>query len=66
MPANDLQSAFVSMESKTGAVTALVGGRDYSVSSFNRVTQAKRQPGSTIKPILYAAALENGYTPLTF
>ncbi|MFS0817883.1 transglycosylase domain-containing protein [Lysinibacillus sp. 1P01SD] len=66
MPANDLQTAFVSMESKTGAVTALVGGRDYSVSSFNRVTQAKRQPGSTIKPILYAAALENGYTPLTF
>ena len=66
MPANDLQAAFVSMESKTGAVTALVGGRDYATSSFNRVTQAKRQPGSTIKPILYAAALENGYTPLTF
>ncbi|WP_155593587.1 transglycosylase domain-containing protein [Lysinibacillus cavernae] len=66
MPANDLQTAFVSMESTSGAVTALVGGRDYSVSSFNRVTQAKRQPGSTIKPILYAAALENGYTPLTF
>lgn len=66
MPKNDLQAAFVSMESKTGAVTALVGGRDYATSSFNRVTQAKRQPGSTIKPILYAAALENGYTPLTF
>jgi len=66
MPANDLQASFVSMESKTGAVTALVGGRDYAASSFNRVTQAKRQPGSTIKPILYAAALENGYNPLTF
>lgn len=66
MPTNDLQAAFVSMESKTGAVTALVGGRDYAVSPFNRVTQGKRQPGSTIKPILYAAALENGYTPLTF
>ncbi|MGY3186831.1 transglycosylase domain-containing protein [Lysinibacillus sp. TE18511] len=66
MPANDLQAAFVSMESNSGAVTALVGGRDYATSSFNRVTQAKRQPGSTIKPILYAAALENGYTPLTF
>lgn len=66
MPANDLQAAFVSMESNTGAVTALVGGRDYATSTFNRVTQGKRQPGSTIKPILYAAALENGYTPLTF
>ena len=66
LPANDLQASFVSMESKTGAVTALVGGRDYATSSFNRVTQAKRQPGSTIKPILYAAALENGYNPLTF
>ncbi|KOS66530.1 penicillin-binding protein [Lysinibacillus contaminans] len=66
MPDTDLQAAFVSMESNTGAVTALVGGRDYAASSFNRVTQAKRQPGSTIKPILYAAALENGYTPLTF
>lgn len=66
MPANDLQTGFVSMQSKTGAVTALVGGKDYAASSFNRVTQAKRQPGSTIKPVLYAAALENGYTPLTF
>lgn len=66
MPDNDLQAAFISMESNTGAVTALVGGRDYATSSFNRVTQGERQPGSTIKPILYAAALENGYTPLTF
>lgn len=66
MPANDLQTGFVSMQSKTGAVTALVGGKDYAASSFNRVTQAKRQPGSTIKPVLYAAALENGYTPLTY
>lgn len=66
MPASELQVAFVSMEPTTGAVTALVGGRDYAVSNFNRVTQGKRQPGSTIKPILYAAALENGYTPLTF
>ena len=66
MPANDLQAAFVSMKSKTGAVTALVGGRNYADSPYNRVTQTERQPGSTIKPILYAAALENGYTPLTF
>lgn len=66
MPDNDLQVAFVSMETDTGAITALVGGRDYATSPFNRVTQAKRQPGSTIKPILYATALEHGYTPLTY
>lgn len=66
MPDNDLQVAFISMEPETGAVTALVGGRNYATSPFNRVTQAKRQPGSTIKPILYAAAIEKGYTPLTY
>lgn len=66
MPNSDLQVAFLSMEAGTGGITALVGGRDYAASPFNRVTQAKRQPGSTIKPILYAAALEKGYTPLTF
>lgn len=66
MPTNDLQVAFVSMETDTGAVTALVGGRNYATSPFNRVTQAKRQPGSTIKPIVYAAALEQGYSPLTY
>lgn len=42
------------------------GGVDYAESPFNRATQAKRQPGSAMKPILYAAALENGYSPLTF
>ncbi|WP_042470745.1 transglycosylase domain-containing protein [Bacillus ndiopicus] len=66
MPNTDLQVGLVSMDVKTGFVTALVGGRDYSKSSFNRVTLAERQPGSSIKPILYAAALENGFTPLTF
>lgn len=66
MPANDLQVGFVSMDPKTGFVTALVGGRDYSESSYNRVTLASRQPGSAIKPILYAAALENGFTPLSY
>lgn len=66
MPENELQVAFVSMEAKTGEITSLVGGRNYAASPFNRVTQAKRQPGSTIKPVLYASALENGYTPLTF
>lgn len=66
MPASELQVGFVSMEADTGFVTALVGGRDYSKSSYNRVTLASRQPGSAIKPILYATALEHGYTPLTF
>lgn len=62
----DLQVGFMSVEPETGFVTALVGGIQYSESTFNRVTQAKRQPGSAIKPILYAAALENGFSPLTF
>lgn len=66
MPDNELQVGFVSMDPKTGFVTALVGGRDYSESSYNRVTLASRQPGSAIKPLLYAAALEEDFTPLTF
>lgn len=66
MPDNDLQVGLVSMDVQTGQVTALVGGRDYKESPYNRVTQALRQPGSAIKPFLYAAALENGFTPLTF
>jgi 1A family penicillin-binding protein len=66
MPNDSLEVGFVSMEPETGYVTALVGGRSYSESPFNRVTQAKRQPGSTIKPLLYAAALEEGFSPLTF
>jgi len=66
MPNNELEVGFISMEPKTGYVTALIGGRSYSESPFNRVTQAKRQPGSTIKPLLYAAALEKGFSPLTF
>ena len=47
----------------TGDVKALVGGFDFNASEFNRVTQAKRQPGSAFKPIVYAAALENGFSP---
>ncbi len=66
MPDSELQIGLVSMDPKTGFVTALVGGRDYQTSSFNRVTLAERQPGSAIKPFLYSAALENGYTPMTF
>ncbi|MEK3935843.1 PBP1A family penicillin-binding protein [Sporosarcina sp. FSL W7-1349] len=66
MPDSGLQVGFISMEPNTGAITSLVGGVDYAESPFNRATQAKRQPGSAMKPILYAAALENGYSPLTF
>lgn len=66
MPEGELQIGFISMEPKTGYVTAMIGGQNFTESPFNRVTQAKRQPGSIIKPILYAAALENGFSPLTY
>ena len=66
MPESELQVGFMSIEPETGSITSLVGGVDYTTSPFNRVTQAKRQPGSAMKPILYAAALENGFNPLTF
>ena len=62
--ASDIQVGFVAMDPMTGYVKALVGGRDYSESPFNRVTQAVRQPGSTMKPLLYYAALEQGFTPV--
>ena len=48
-----------------GAVRALVGGKDYGESQFNRATHAYRQPGSSFKPYVYLTALENGYTPTT-
>ena len=57
-----LQVAALVADPKTGKVTALVGGKDYKTSEYNRVTQAKRQVGSTIKPFLYYSALENGLT----
>ncbi len=47
----------------TGRVLAMVGGFSYDQSQFNRATQALRQPGSSFKPLVYAAALDNGYTP---
>ena len=62
---SEIQVGFVSMDPKTGHVKALIGGRDYEESPFNRATQAVRQPGSTIKPLLYYAALEQGFTPST-
>jgi penicillin-binding protein 1A len=58
-----LQGAFVAMDPRTGAVRALVGGRDFDDSKFNRATQALRQPGSTFKPVVYADAVQNGRPP---
>ncbi len=60
-----LEIASVAMDPNTGKILALIGGKDYSKSQFNRATQAKRQVGSTMKPILYYAALENGFTAST-
>lgn len=60
----DLQAALIAIEPATGEIKAMVGGRDYQTSQFNRVF-AKRQPGSSFKPVLYLAALQNGFTPLT-
>jgi penicillin-binding protein 1A len=59
----EAQSALVSVDPQDGAVIALVGGFDYFLNKFNRVTQARRLPGSAFKPFLYSAALENGFTP---
>lgn len=58
-----LQGALVAMDPTTGAVRAMVGGRDFNESRFNRAMQAKRQSGSAFKPFVYAAALEEGYSP---
>jgi len=61
--ARALQGSLVAIDPSTGAVLALVGGRDFSKSPFNRATQARRQAGSAFKPIIFAAALERGYSP---
>ncbi len=58
----EVQGALVSLDTHTGAIQALVGGYDFHLSKFNRVTQAERQPGSSFKPVIYSAALEKGYT----
>lgn len=58
-----VQGALLSIEAQTGYVLAMHGGYDYGKSEYNRAVQALRQPGSSFKPILYAAALEKGYTP---
>jgi penicillin-binding protein 1A len=61
----DVSGAIAVMDPVTGRVLALVGGFSYDQSQFNRATQALRQPGSSFKPFVYAAALDNGYTPST-
>ena len=58
-----VNGAFVAMDPHTGRVLAMVGGFSFGLSEFNRATQAWRQPGSTFKPFVYAAAIDNGYTP---
>lgn len=63
--APDAQAALVSMNPYSGEIVSLVGGTDFNKSQFNRALQALRQPGSAFKPILYAAALENGFTAAT-
>jgi penicillin-binding protein 1A len=65
IPTPYLQGLVVTLDAKTGNIRAMVGGRDFDDSKFNRATQALRQPGSTFKPIVYAAALEAGY-PLSY
>jgi penicillin-binding protein 2D len=62
---SEIEVGLVAMNPKNGHVKAMVGGRDYERSPFNRAIQAVRQPGSTMKPLLYYAALEQGFTPST-
>ena len=59
----DVQGALVALDTKTGGILAMVGGKDFRKSQFNRSTQALRQPGSSFKPIVYLAAIEHGFTP---
>jgi penicillin-binding protein 1A len=60
-----LQAALVAVDPKTGDILALVGGRDFRQSQFNRAVRSRRQPGSAFKPFLFAAALERGYSPVS-
>ncbi|WP_300018727.1 penicillin-binding protein 1A [uncultured Roseobacter sp.] len=61
----EVQGGFVAMDVNTGRVISMQGGFSYQSSVFNRATQAKRQPGSSFKPFVYAAALDSGYSPAT-
>lgn len=60
-----VQGALLCIDPRNGYVKAMVGGRNFSESQFNRVVHSRRQPGSAFKPLIYAAALEKGYTPFT-
>jgi penicillin-binding protein 1A len=62
-PDDPLQAALIALEPSSGEVRAMVGGRDFEASHFNRAVQAHRQPGSAFKPFVYATALESGYSP---
>ncbi len=62
----EVEGALVALDTHDGAILALVGGFDFDKSKFNRVTQARRQPGSNFKPFIYSAAIENGFTPASF
>jgi len=61
----NLQAALVAVDPRTGDVLAMVGGRDFRESQFNRAWRSRRQPGSAFKPFLYAAALSHGYSPVS-
>ena len=60
-----VQGALFAMDPKSGAIRAMVGGRDFNRSEFNRATQSRRQPGSAFKPLIYTAAFDKGMTPST-
>ncbi|MBI4777116.1 MAG: PBP1A family penicillin-binding protein [Deltaproteobacteria bacterium] len=62
-PGRKLQGAILVIQPKTGYILAMVGGRDYGASQFNRVTQAERQPGSAFKPFIFLAGLDQGFNP---
>jgi penicillin-binding protein 1A len=64
-PQDTVQAALIALDPQTGHVRAMVGGRDFNHSHFNRAIQAHRQPGSAFKPFVYATALEEGFTPAT-
>lgn len=64
-PKGLVQGALLSMDAVTGAIKAMIGGRNFSKSEFNRATQSRRQPGSAFKPFIYTAAFDKGMTPAT-
>ncbi len=62
---SEIQTAIIAIDPNTGAIKSLIGGKNYTESSYNRATAKTRHPGSTIKPFLYYQALESGFSPLT-